>query len=92
MEFPTGMNPYLEMAGLLVTWVLAAGVTYGVMRTKLEAHDHRIEALETAEIRRVEQFVSRTEYESRHKDIQTQLQRIESKLDNQWGARNLRDQ
>ena len=74
------------MAGLLVTWVLAAGVTYGncEVRTKLEAVDHRIEALETAEIRRVEQFVSRTEYESRHKDIQTQLQRIESKADNQW--------
>lgn len=83
------MNPYLEMVALLATWVLAAGVTYGVMKTKLEAHDDRIAALEAIAIRQVEVFVSRTEYESRHKDIQSQLQRIESKLDNQWGARNL---
>jgi Flp pilus assembly protein TadB len=83
------MNPYFEVVGLLITWVLAAGVTYGVMRTKLEAHDQRIATLEAAEIRRAEQFVTRTEYESRHRDIQQQLQRIESKLDNQWGARNL---
>lgn len=83
------MNPYLEMVALLVTWVLAAGVTYGVMRTKLEALHFRIIALENAAIKNMEIFVSRTEYESRHRDIQEQLSRIESKIDNVWGARNL---
>jgi hypothetical protein len=83
------MNLGADIAVVIITWLVTGGVTYGLMRGKLDSIGDRITKMEARSERDVSLYVTRTEYESRHQDIREQLARIESKLDNIWGADNV---
>lgn len=62
---------------VVVTWAASALVTYGVITTRIEWLQQRVEVLEKNE----SLFVPRTEYESGRADIANRLDRIERKID-----------
>jgi hypothetical protein len=75
------VNPWLNIVVIVGLQGIVAAVSYGVLRGSLSA---QVAALKE-NLNRVESnvatFVTRTEYESRHRDLKENLTRIESKLD-----------
>ena len=63
----------LSLSGSFVAY----GILKGKTETELTSLRRDIDALQT----NLAMFVTRTEYESRHKDIQQDLNRIEGKID-----------
>ena len=62
---------------ILVTWAVSAGVTYGVLATRIDWLSQRVEAVERIESQEIE----RPEYEAEKKDLDARLDRIERKID-----------
>ena len=59
---------------VVITWVLSAGITYGVFKTRLDAYEERLDRIE-------EQFVPRREYDAGSANLNNWLTRIERKID-----------
>lgn len=58
-----------------VTWVLSAGITYGVLKTKIDSIEERVARLEDS-------YIPRPEYQASREDVVSRLKRIEGKIDN----------
>ena len=82
------MSPWLDVLCIVVFNALGATVSYGVLkgqtRSDISALRRDMERMEG----NVQLFVTRTEYESRHKDLRESLGRIESKVDSLAVSRN----
>ena len=75
----------------LVLQIVRVGMQFaGKMPTDRPAdHSSRTEWRLSSLDKRVDECVTRSEYESSRRDMREQLNRIESKLDNMWGSRRL---
>lgn len=62
---------------VLFTWAISAGVTYGILSTRIEWLSQRMDTVE----RREQVYVERTEYDSAELGITGRLDRIERKID-----------
>lgn len=79
-EFTTERKLSIPIVVLIVfiTWALSAGVTYGVISTRLDWQAQRLDSLE----RTVRFFVPRPEYDAAQNELDKRLDRIERKIDN----------
>lgn len=76
------MTPWTDVFVLIVLTCAGALVNYGILKGSLTAQVKSLSE-KMLEIKQdVASFVTRTEYESRHKDLRENLSRIEGKLDN----------
>lgn len=48
---------------MIVTWVFAAGLNYGLLRGRLSSVERRLSRVED------EKYLTRTEYEARHREL-----------------------
>lgn len=72
----------VAIAALFATWIFAAGLTYGVMKSWKESAEARMDAhaRELEAIRR--DFLPRIEFQNSREDMTNRLERIERKIDN----------
>lgn len=68
------INLPLNIIVIVITWLLSAAVTFGVLKTKLDNLENRIGDIEM-------KLVPRPEYESGRSDVVNRLARIENKID-----------
>jgi hypothetical protein len=75
------MSQWIGLAIIVGVQLVISGVSYGILRGSVTAE---VDALKANLLRmetNVATFVTRSEYESRHGDLKSQLARIEDKLD-----------
>lgn len=81
--------------GALAVWAMVMIVDKLLTFFKKEKPDQKDDSSLRTEWRltnldkRVDECVTRAEYESSRRDMREQLNRIESKLDNMWGSRRI---
>jgi hypothetical protein len=73
----TKFNVPVMVFTVLLTWALSAGVTYGVLSTRIDWLAQRMDGLE----RQSAQNIQRPEYETEKSDLDSRLDRIERKID-----------
>lgn len=66
---------------VVLTWAVSAGVTYGVISTRIDWLVQRVDNIEHEEARDAAEFIPRPEYDSNRKDLDNRLDRIERKID-----------
>lgn len=54
-----------DVGVVILTWVVAAAVNYGIIAEKIKSLGHRVERLEEGDQR----YITRTEYDGRHADL-----------------------
>jgi hypothetical protein len=77
------MNPQITFAivtwlGGILAWVGSGLITYGFMKAKISDFERRLDKQEAD----AKQYVTRSEYDNRHSDMISRLDRIEKKIDN----------
>lgn len=64
------MSEGFNIGVVIITWLACAAFTWGVTTERLKSITRRVEALEQ------EKFVTRTEYEARHRELLEEIRRI----------------
>jgi hypothetical protein len=72
------LNIPLVVFIVILTWAVSAGVTYGVLSTRIDWLAQRMDSLE----RQSAQTIQRPEYDTAKQDLDNRLDRIERKIDN----------
>lgn len=82
------MNPWL---GISITVMLSASgalVSYGILKGSLQAEIVSLRRDVTSLRQDIGVYVTRSEYESRHRDLQVSIDRVERKVDRLLTGRN----
>jgi len=62
---------------VLLTWTMSAGVTYGILSTRIDWLGQRVDTIEKQESFNIQ----RPEYDATKSDLDSRLDRIERKID-----------
>jgi hypothetical protein len=62
---------------VVLTWAVSAGITYGVLSTRLDWLVQRVENIEKNQ----SEYIQRPEYDTAARDLTNRLDRIERKID-----------
>lgn len=71
------MSAWINIALILLLWLVTGAVTWGIVREQVTSLRRDMDAMRAD----VATYVTRSEYESRHKDLKGSVDRIETKVD-----------
>lgn len=67
------MSGWAEFGFGVLAFVVGAAVTWGVLKTKIDEHEKRLESYG----RKIDGKIDRTEFETRHQELIRRIERIE---------------